>query len=470
MFDKEIYKKRRSVLKEKVGTGLILFIGNEEVGMNYAANSYHFRQDSTFLYYTGIDLPGLAFIIDIDEDKEILFGNELTIDDIVWTGPLDPLTAWADKAGITITKAFKEIDALLKAAKAAGKEIHFLPPYRGRHVLRLQEWLGYVPSEIETQISEKLIKSIVSMRSYKKPEEIAEMEKAVDISTEMHELFFTSLQPGITEKFVEGIVHGHALSTGNNLAYPIILTINGETLHILPRDIEMGKERLAICDAGAETSMHYAGDLTRTAPVSGKFSSIQKDIYNIVLHAQLACIEACKPGVLFRDIHALAGETLLSGLKDIGLIKGDVQEAVSKDVHTLFFQCGLGHMIGLDVHDMENLGEKYIGYTDNIKKSTAFGWKSLRLAKALEPGFTLTVEPGIYFIPVLIDLWKSENKLSQFINYQELEKFKDFGGVRVEDNVLITQGGCRILGNKIAPKTIDEIEAYIYRVNTIHKK
>lgn len=459
MFNKAIYRQRRSVLKSKLGGGMILLMGNDEVGMNYAANTYNFRQDSTFLYYTGIDLPGLMFVIDVDDDLEILFGNELTIDDIVWTGPVDALTQWADRAGILQTSAYAGIEDLLKNAQTKGRAIHFLPPYRGEHILKLQQWLGFSPQEINTKVSEDLIKVIVSMRSYKQPEEIVEMDRAVDISTELHNLFFKSLKPGRTERFVDGLIQGYVLSSGNDIAYPTILTVNGETLHILSRDRQMSEDRLAICDAGAQTAMHYAGDLTRTAPVGGKFASIQKDMYNIVLYAQLAAIAACRPGVLFRDVHALAAELLLNGLKDAGIVKGDVKEALAEDVHTLFFQCGLGHMIGLDVHDMENLGEQYVGYSDEVKKSTAFGWKSLRLARTLEPGFTLTVEPGLYFIPTLIDLWKTKNKCVDFINYSELEKLKNFGGIRVEDNVLITQEGCHILGNKIAAKTTDEIES-----------
>jgi Xaa-Pro aminopeptidase len=461
MFNKEIYKHRREVLKSKVASGIILLLGNEETGMNYAANTYAFRQDSSFLYYVGIDLPDLILMIDIDNNREILFGNEPTIDDIVWTGPTEALSDLSARAGISETMPYKKTDTLLHKIISEKRTVHFLPPYRGEHVLKLQNLLGFSPEEIKTKSSETLIKSIISMRLYKQPEEIAEMDKAVDISTEMHELFFKSLKPGITEKYAAGLIHGYALSSGNALSYPIILTKNGETLHIMPRNKKIQKGDLVICDAGAETPMHYAGDITRTAPASGKFSEIQKEMYNIVLETQLATIAACKPGVLFKDVHALAGKMILEGLKNLGIVKGNTDEALANDVHTLFFQCGLGHAIGLDVHDMENLGELNVGYSENTQKSTAFGWKSLRFAKALEPGFMLTVEPGIYFIPTLIDMWKNENKHTDFIDYTELEKFKTFGGIRVEDNILITQNGCRISGNKIAPKSVNEIEAFM---------
>ncbi|ANI89093.1 Xaa-Pro aminopeptidase [Arachidicoccus ginsenosidimutans] len=459
MFNTEIYRQRRSTLKSKVEKGIILLLGNDEVGMSYEANVYRFRQDSSFLYYTGIDAPSLAFVIDIDEDKEILFGNEATIDDIVWTGPTEALHVKAAKAGITEVKPYKEIESLLKDAVAKNRTVHFLPPYRGEHILKLHTWLGITPAEVAKNVSEKLIKSIVSMRSYKQPDEIMEMEKAVDISTKMHQLFLSSIRQEISELEIAGQIEGLAISLGGSIAYPVILTTNGETLHINPRNVLMKDGQLVLCDAGAETAMHYAGDITRTRPVSSMFSSVQKDMYNLILKIQLATIAACKPNVPFRDVHALAGEMLLEGLKGFGIVKGDVQEALVHNAHTLFFQCGLGHMIGLDVHDMENLGEEYVGYSDDIKRNMAFGWKSLRLAKPLERGFTLTVEPGIYFIPTLIDLWKSQNKLSDFINYTELEKFRNFGGIRIEDNILITEDAPYILGHTIAQKTVDEIEA-----------
>ncbi|MGF7230256.1 aminopeptidase P family protein [Arachidicoccus sp.] len=459
MFNAEIYQQRRSQLKSKVKSGIILLMGNEQVGMNFLHNGYTFRQDSSFLYYVGIDLPHLGVIIDIDNDTETLFGDDLTIDDIIWTGPQASMKDWAGKTAISEVKKYKAIISILQSAYHGGRTIHFLPPYRDEHTLKLHEWLGMPPQVCADKASVELIKTIVSMRSYKQPEEIEEMEKAVDISAEMHELFMKSVRPGKTELEVAGLVEGLALSSGGQLAYPAILTASGETLHIHARNVVLESGQMALCDIGAETAMHYAGDLTRTAPVNGKFTDLQKDMYNMILAIQLAAIDACKPGTLYKDIHALSGEMLLEGLKSFGIIKGDVKEALAADAHTLFFQCGLGHMIGLDVHDMENLGEQYVGYTQQMKKQTNFGWKSLRLGRALEPGFTITVEPGIYFIPTLIDIWKSKNKLANFINYSELEKFKTFGGIRIEDEVLITEKGNRILGNKMPPKTVAEMEA-----------
>ncbi len=461
MFDKEIYRQRRSVLCSKVISGIIVLLGNDEVGMNYRGNTYKFRQDSSFLYYTGIDLPGLAVVIDVEEGRQILYGNELTADDIVWTGLLESLTVLAYKTAISEVKPYNQIESFLKDAQNRARVIHFLPPYRGEHVLKLQQWLHLSFAQLGDNVSEVLIKAIVSMRSYKRPEEIAEMEKAVNISTQMHELFFKSVKPEKTEMNIAAMIHGHALSSGGDLAYPIILTVNGETLHIHARDTKMKNGQLVLCDAGAETNMHYAGDISRTAPVNGMFSALQKDMYNMILHIQSETIAACKPGALFRDVHALAAKMLLEGVRSLGIVRGNIMDAFAEDVHTLFFPCGLGHMIGLDVHDMENLGEQYVGYTESVKKSTSFGWKSLRLAKELEPGFTLTIEPGIYFIPTLIDTCREQRKFADFINYKELEKFKNFGGIRIEDNILVTDHLPHILGHKIAPKTVGEIELFM---------
>lgn len=461
MFAKEIYKKRRAELKKKLGSGLVLLLGNEESGMNFKDNTYPFRQDSTFLYYAGLDKASLYFILDVDNDKEILFGDNISIDDIVWFGPTPSLEEEASHAGLSDVRPIKELQTYLDNALSKNQPILFLPPYRDEHTIKLNSLLHIPINEVAQKVSVPLIKAVVDMRAHKQPEEIEEISKAVDISTEMHKLFFKQTKAGVREYQVAGQLEGLAFGSGGRLSYPIILTVNGETLHIHARGTVMQNGQLALCDAGAETALHYAGDLTRTAPVSGKFSDIQKHLYNTVLDAQTAAVDACKPGTLFLDVHKVAVTTLLKGLKEVGIVKGDVEDAVAHDVHTLFFQCGLGHMMGLDVHDMENLGEQYVGYTDSLKKGTAFGWKSLRLGRALEPGFVLTVEPGLYFIPALIDEWKAENKLSQFVDYDVLEKYRHFSGIRIEDNYLITENGASILGNDIAPKSVDEVEAFM---------
>ncbi|TDE11620.1 aminopeptidase P family protein [Dyadobacter psychrotolerans] len=457
MFSQDTYIKRRQILKQKVGSGLILFLGNEESGMNYRDNVYTFRQDSSFLYYFGLDAASLHAVIDIENDQEIIFGDELTIDDIVWTGPKEPLTEKAAKVGIQKVRPSKTLSEYLKSAQNSKQTVHFLPPYRAEHYLKLQEWLEVNPAQASQLASVTLIKAVVSMRSYKSEEEITEIEKAVNTSVDMHLEFMRITQPGLTEKQVAGKLQSLAIGQGGDISYPIILTVNGEILHTHTRDLVMRDGQLSLCDAGAETAMHYCGDLTRTIPTGKKFTTIQKEMYEIVLNAEESAIRACKPGVLFKDVHTLASTKLLEGLKEVGIIKGDPAEAVANDVHTLFFQCGLGHMMGLDVHDMENLGEQYVGYTEDLKKGTAFGWKSLRMGRALEPGFVVTVEPGLYFIPTLIDRWKSENKLSQFIDYNKLESFRDFTGIRIEDDIVITETGNRILGKELV-KSVEGIE------------
>jgi Xaa-Pro aminopeptidase len=458
MFSKQTYIERRKTLKNKVGSGLILFLGNDDTGMNYHDNVYPFRQDSSFLYYFGLDIASIHAIIDIDNDQEIIFGDELTIDDIVWTGPKEPLQEKAAKIGITQVKPLAAVSGFLHDVVSKKQNVHFLPPYRAEHDLKLQEWLHIAPSEASQRASVTLIKAIVSMRSYKTAEEIAEIEKAVDTSVDMHLEFMKIARPGMTEKELAGKLQSIAIGQGGDISYPIILTVNGEILHTHARDLAIQEGQLGLCDAGAETAMRYCGDLTRTIPVGKQFTSIQKEMYEIVLHAQKSAIAACKPGVLFKDVHTLACTKLLEGLKQVGVVKGDPEEAVAHDVHTLFFQCGLGHMMGMDVHDMENLGEQYVGYTEDLKKGTTFGWKSLRLGRALEPGFVFTVEPGLYLIPTLIDRWKAENKLSQFIDYNKLEQFRDFTGVRIEDNIVMTEDGNRVLGKELV-KEVADVEA-----------
>ena len=457
MFQKQTYIQRRRELKSKVGGGLILFLGNEESGMNYRDNVYPFRQDSTFLYYFGLDIASIHAVIDIDNDQEIIFGNELTLDDIVWTGPKEPLHEKAAKAGVEQVKPLAAVSGYLHDVLSKKQNIHFLPPYRAEHSLKLQEWLHILPAEAAQRASVMLIKAIVSMRSYKSAEEVAEIEKAVDTSVDMHLEFMRITRPGMTEKEVAGKLQSIAIGRGGDISYPVILTVNGEILHTHTRDLVMQEGQMSLCDAGAETAMRYCGDLTRTIPTGKRFTTIQREMYEIVLNAQESAIAACKPGILFKDVHTLAATKLLEGLKQMGVIKGDPAEAVAHDVHTLFFQCGLGHMMGLDVHDMENLGEQYVGYTEDLKKGTTFGWKSLRLGRALEPGFVVTVEPGLYLIPTLIDRWKAENKLSQFIDYNELEKLRNFTGVRIEDDLLITEDGSRVLGKELV-KSVSGVE------------
>jgi len=457
MFSADVYVERRKLLRTDVGSGLILLLGNEESPMNYADNQYPFRQDSSFLYFFGLDCPGLAAVIDVDQNNECVFGDNLTVDDIIWTGSQPSLKEKCWKVGISETAGLDKLPAVLSKAVEQHRKIHFLPQYRTGNVLKVQQLLQINPSVIHEHVSEPLIRAVVAQRSIKTENEIAQIEKALEISYEMQMLAMKMSKPGVYERQVAGAMEAVALSNGSRFAFPTIFSIHGETLHNLYHGNVMKDGDIAINDSGAESPLHYASDITRTIPISGKFSQKQKEIYAIVLNAQEKAIEAIKPGIEFRNIHLLACQSLATGLKELGLIKGNIEEAVNAGAHTLFFQCGLGHMMGLDVHDMEALGEDYVGYTDTIKRNPNFGFRSLRLGRALEPGFVLTVEPGIYFIPELIDRWKADKKNSQYINYDMVEKYKDFGGIRIEDDVLVTENGHRVLGKKI-PKAIDEVE------------
>ncbi len=465
MFSANVYIERRSRLKEQVQSGLILFLGNEESPMNYPDNQYSFRQDSSFLYFFGLDFPSLAAIIDVDRDKEIIFGDDLTVDDIIWTGPQPALSERCQKAGICESATLDKLQATLTKAVQEGREIHFLPQYRAKNSLKIERLLsargrltaGIHPTVVQEHVSEALIRAVVAQRSLKSKDEIEQIEAALDVSYEMQTVAMKMSRPGMLEMEVVGAMEGIAISSGCGLAFPTIFSIRGEILHNHYYGNVMKQGDIAINDSGAETTLGYASDISRTIPVSGKFSQRQKEIYTIVLNAQEKAIEAVKPGVEFRQIHLLACKSLASGLKDLGLMKGNVDEAVHAGAHTLFFQCGLGHMLGLDVHDMEGLGEDYVGYTDTIRRNPEFGWRSLRLGRALEAGFVITVEPGVYFIPELIDRWWLQKKNSQYINYDMVKKYEDFGGLRIEDDVLVTADGQRVLGRKI-PKTIDEVE------------
>ncbi len=449
MFSKEVYKSRREQLKVQVGNGLILLLGNEESSMNYLDNTYHFRQDSNWLYFFGIDRPGLAGLIDIDNNEEILFGNDISVEDIIWTGPLKSLQEHGAEVGVSKVLSASAISEKIKKAVSGNRKIHYLPPYRADSMQKLSSWLNVSVDSLKAGASVDLIKAVVAQRSIKSNEEVKEIEIGVNTTVDMQLKAAQLANEGMSETEIAGIIHGLALSAGGNLAFPTILTINGQILHNHSQGNILKKGQMLLCDCGAETSMHYGGDLTRTTPVDKQFSTRQKEIYEIVVQAHEAAIECLKPGIFFKDVHLFACEKLAEGLKSIGLMKGDTKEAVAQGAHAMFFQCGLGHMMGLDTHDMEDLGEEYVGYTDELKKSTQFGLKSLRLGRKVEAGFVLTVEPGIYIIPELIDLWKAENKFPEFINYEKLETYKDFSGIRIEEDLLITESGSRILGKTL---------------------
>lgn len=458
MFKKDVYIERRNKLKDRLKGGLVLFLGNKEAAFNYPDNTYHFRQDSSFLYFFGLDLPNLAGLIDLDSGKEYLFGNDFTIDDIIWMGPQPMIKELATEIGVENTEPLDKLKNYLLNAKNQDRNIHVLPFYRGDSIIQFSNLLEIHHSEVEDYVSSELIKTVVDLRSIKDKYEVEELIKAAAIGYKMHTTAMKMAKPGIYEQEIAGTVEGIALAHGSMLSFPIILSQNGETLHNHYHGNMLQEGRLMLTDTGAETNMHYASDNTRTVPVGGKFSQKQKDIYNIVLASLDHSITLIKPGVPYRDIHLASAKVIAEGLTKLGIMKGNPEDAVREGAHAMFMPHGLGHMMGLDVHDMEGLGEDNVGYDNEIKRATQFGLKGLRLGRRLQEGFVLTTEPGIYFIPDLVKKWKAENINADFINFDKiLNEYADFGGIRLEDDILVTETGCQMIGKRI-PITPDEVE------------
>jgi Xaa-Pro aminopeptidase len=457
MFSASTYTERRTRLASQFKDGILLFLGNDESPMNYADNTYHFRQDSSFLYYMGVDQPGWAAVIDVEDGSTTAFANDNDLDAIVWMGVLPSVADLAGQAGITHTKPAKTLADVLAKAKAKGRTIRFLPPYRADNTLKLFRMLDVHPDTAAASASVELVRAVVEMRARKSGEELAEIEKGVNTSIDMHVAGMTLAKPGMLEAEIAARVTEVAQNSGGDLSFPVIATIHGETLHNHYHGNRLEPGRLFILDAGAETAAHYAGDITSTFPVDRTFTRQQKEIYDIVLSGYDAAVAALTPGVNFKAVHLAAARTMADGLKGIGLMKGDMGAAVEQGAHAMFFPHGLGHMMGLDVHDMEDLGEQWVGY-EGRPRSTEFGLKSLRLARPLEPGFVFTIEPGIYMIPELMDRWKADGKFTGFINYGALGAYRNFGGVRFEDNYAVTSTGARRLG-KARPKSTADVEA-----------
>ncbi len=441
-----------------MGSGLLLFLGNSESPMNYRDNPFHFRQDSSFLYYFGIDRPGLVAIIDVDNNKETIFGEEYTMDDIIWRGPQPTIAELAQQVGVKEIENLHVVPVRLVLSKSEFRDVHFLPPYRSEHFLKIQEWLILKRAQILDGVSIDFIKAIVEQRSIKTPEEIEEIEKAVNLTADMHITAMRLARPGMKEVELAAAVQQVAVKNGGQLSFPTIMTINGETLHNHYHGNMLQEGKLMLTDTGAETTMHYASDNTRTVPVGGKFSQKQKDIYNIVLNANNHAISLIKPDVPYRDIHLESARIIAEGLTKLGIMKGNPEDAVREGAHAMFMPHGLGHMMGLDVHDMENLGEDYVGYDNEFKRASQFGLRGLRLGRKLQEGFVLTTEPGIYFIPDLVKKWKTEKINANFINFDKvLNEYIDFGGIRLEDDILVTKTGHQMIGKRI-PITVEEVE------------
>lgn len=461
LFSKSTYVERRNELKKLVGSGLIVLFGNNDSPANYPSNTYKFRQDSSFLYYFGLHRNGLVGVIDVDNDREYLVGDEIDIEDIVWYGSVTSVAEMAEMTGVARTAAMRELPAIVESAKAQGEEVHFLPPYRFDNQIQIMDLLGIHPSQQKAAASLKLIAAVVKMRTTKTEEEIAELERATEIGYEMHTTAMRLCRPGITEQYIGGMVDGIANAYGCMVSFQTIATQHGEVMHGNPSPAKLEAGRLMLVDAGAETNENYCSDNTRTTPVSGVFTQKQKDIYNIVVECHDHVLEVAKPGVKWWDVHFAVCRIITERLQQLGLMKGDVEESLKAGAHAMFLPHGLGHSMGMDVHDMEGLGQVYVGFDDEVRPSTQFGTNALRFGRRLQKGFVVTDEPGIYFIPALIDDWKKNGTNAQFLNFDKIDEYRDFGGIRIEDDVLITDEGCRFIGSKRIPYHVEDVEEFM---------
>ena len=463
MFSKETYINRRAELKKLVKSGVIILFGNNESPNNYPANAYYpFRQDSTFLYYFGQQRDGLVGVIDVDNDTETLIGNDIDIEDIVWYGSVDSVSDLAAQVGVSDSAPMAALRTICNEALRQKRTIHFLPPYRYDIKLQIFDLLGIHPNQQKESASMELIQAVVKMRSVKTQEEIEEMERAAEIGYKMHTTAMTLIRPGVTEKYVAGQVDGIAHSYGAQVSFATIFSQHGEIMHGNPSLALLEAGRLALCDAGAETVNNYCSDNTRTMPVSGKYTQRQIEIYSIVEACHDLVLNVAKPGVKYMDCHFAVARLMTERLKELGLMKGDTEEAVHAGAHAMFLPHGLGHMMGMDVHDMENLDQINVGFDEETRPILdQFGTNCLRMGRRLEEGFVVTDEPGIYFIPALIDDWRKCGHCAEFLNFDLLETYKDFGGIRIEDDILITKDGCRFLGENRIPYHPQDVEAFM---------
>lgn len=463
MFDKKTYVDRRAELKKLVKDGVILLFGNNNSPANFPNNGYYpFRQDSSFLYYFGQQRDGLVGVIDIDNNTETLVGDDIDIEDIVWYGSTHSVQDMAEEVGVEHAAPMKTLKTICNDAMRLKRRIHFLPPYRADIKLQIFDLLGIHPNQQKESASMDLIKAVVKMRSTKTPLEIEELERAAVIGYKMHTTAMRLVKPGVTEKYIGGQLTGIAESYGAMVSFPTIFTQHGEIQHGSPSMNKLEAGRLALCDAGAETLENYCSDNTRTMPVSGKFTQRQLEIYSIVEACHDYALEVAKPGVKWMDVHFGVCRLMTEKLKEIGLMKSDTDEAVRAGAHAMFMVHGLGHMMGMDVHDMESLDQINVGFDEEVRPILdQFGTNCLRMGRRLQEGFVVTDEPGIYFIPALIDDWKASGHCKEFINFDKLETYKDFGGIRIEDDVLITKDGCRFLGKDRIPYHPKDVEEFM---------
>lgn len=465
MFSKETYVSRRAELKKLVKSGVVVLFGNNNAPANFPNNGYHpFRQDSSFLYYFGQNRDGLVGVIDVDNNKETLIGDDISIDDIVWYGAVDSVHDMAEQVGVSNSAPMKELAKICKEAKRDKRTIHFLPPYRADIKIMISDLLGIHPDKQKAQASMTLIQAVVKMRSTKTEEEIEELERAALIGYKMHTTAMKMCRPGVTEKEIAGTLDGIANGMGAMVSFPTILSQHGEIQHGAPSMAKLQAGKLMLCDAGAETINNYCSDNTRTTPVSGHYDQRQLEIYSIVEECHDYVLTVAKPGVKWWDVHFGVCRLMTERLKELGLMRGDTDDAVAAGAHAMFMVHGLGHMMGMDVHDMESFDQINVGFDEEVRPNLEqFGTNCLRMGRRLQEGFVVTDEPGIYFIPALIDNWKASGHCKEFINFDKLETYKDFGGIRLEDDLLITKNGCRFIGKDRIPYHPKDVEAFIAR-------
>lgn len=438
-----------------------MLFGNNPSPTNYPSNAYHFRQDSSFLYFFGLQRDGLAGVIDADSGKEYLVGDEIDIDDIVWYGSVTSIPEMAEQAGVAQSGPMSMLGTLVEQARKENRKIHFLPPYRHDTKIQIMDLTGIHPDRQKEEASLELIHAVINLRAVKTEEEIAELERAAVIGYQMHTTAMRLCRPGVTEQYISGQIEGIALSYGAGVSFQNIVTMHGEIMHGNPSPAPLEAGRLMLCDAGAETNNNYCSDNTRTTPISGRFDNRQREIYQIVVECHDQALALARPGVKYKDVHMAICRTITERMKELGLMKGDTDAAVAAGAHALFLPHGLGHMMGMDVHDMEGLGQVYVGFDDEVRPSDQFGTNALRCGRRLQEGFVVTDEPGIYFIPQLIDYWRANGTNADFLNFDRIDAYKDFGGIRIEDDILITKEGCRFIGKELIPYHIDDVENFL---------
>jgi len=454
MFKNTIYINRRKKLCQNLESGFILILGHHNSPMNFSHNAYSFRQDTNFLYYIGINMPDCACLIDVEKNKTIFYMNEKTVHDIIWIGKTKSVQSWGEDCGADEIKPLSKLSIDLNNKS----NIMYPPQFRAENKLQIHELLNIPLNKVDKKSSVHLINAIIKQRSIKEKHEIEQIKSAIEITKLMHLKSMTSSKPGKYEYEIVAEMDYIIKSQATTLAYPIIFTKNGQILHNSVYHNKINDGDLLLNDSGSNSLLHYASDITRTFPANGKFTTQQKEIYLIVQEMQETVIKQLKPGVSFKEMHKLSAYIGITRLKEIGLLKGSCDEALEKGVYGLFYPHGLGHMLGLDVHDMESLGEDMVGYSEKVKREAEFGISFLRLGKNLETGFCITVEPGIYFIPELFYQWEKEKKYNHLINYEKFKSYLNFGGIRIEDNIYINQTGSENLSSFI-PKQIDEIES-----------